>query len=101
MTIFCDHNTDIRSKNLESLDVKLLFFVFSEHADSGSVALSPAATVLETLCKSCHIVYLQRPSPSLCGNLKLNTTQGQPLLNALLCSQKKAKVAIGVRRGAS
>lgn len=67
---------------------------------SGSVALS-TATVLETLFKSCHIVYSERPSPSLCGNLKLNTTQGQPLLNTLLCSQKKAKVTIGVQRGAS
>ena len=37
-------------------------------AYSGSIELS-TATVMKTLFKSRHIVYSERPSPSLCGNL--------------------------------
>lgn len=38
-------------------------------AFSGSALLS-TATVVNTLFKSCHTVYSEWPSPSLCGNLK-------------------------------
>lgn len=61
-----------------------------------------AATVLETLSKSCHIVYSQRPSPSLCGNLKLNSEAEDSLCQTpRFAPKKRQKSPSGFQRGAS
>lgn len=71
--------------------MKVLYFVFSRAVCvfSGSAALS-TATVMETLFKSCHIVYSERPSLSLCGNIKLNTRTASVKRLALLPKKGKS-----------
>lgn len=71
--------------------MKVLYFVFSRAVCvfSGSAALS-MATVMETLFKSCHIVYSERPSLSLCGNIKLNTRTASVKRLALLPKKGKS-----------
>lgn len=81
---------------LSKLCVLSLWRLCGSSVFSGSGALSPLLSWKHslnhvTLCilSDLHWVFVVI--------WKLNTTQGQPLLNALLCSQKKAKVRIGSR----